>query len=109
MNLTVTKLKIEKPGFRATISRGWFVVDGGKPIAGPYHTKPEAVTARRALKRNGVTMAAGTKREEQQTKETETTTRKTVEQPDSGSGQDREKPNAGDDVAADREDDDEKA
>lgn len=77
--LEVSKAMSRKPGFRATISRGWYVWEGGKPILGPYRNKGEASKARDAELMKESSMAEKKSEDRGETRETEKTSERTTE------------------------------
>jgi hypothetical protein len=50
MSLTITRLRYQKRGFRAKLSSGWFVLNNGQTLAGPFETKGRARHERAVLK-----------------------------------------------------------
>lgn len=72
MGLIATRLRYQKKGFRAKLSKGWFVYDdtARSPVAGPFDTKGLATTERDRLK-------AGRHVQEKTSRTEETTERST--------------------------------
>lgn len=87
MSLVVSKLRHAKPGFRATISRDWYIIDDERKhiVEGPFRNKSSADTRLKSLKGQSPAMT-DQKRREETVEETKTTTREeTKQEPGTGS------------------------